>query len=80
MQEVLHDKCYNIHKTEKYFKHYNIHKTEKYFVQTRSQIKTNGTVFPKVHSIDKGLDPNLRSEIQGIKPSSTPVQSYVPTE
>ena len=46
--------------------HYNIHdgEKEKYFSQTKSQTKTSGTVLPKVHGIDKGVDPNLEQEKQ----------------
>ena len=48
-------------------------------VQTRSQTKTNSTVWSRVHGIDKGVDLNLRPEKQVIKPQSGPVQSHVPT-
>ena len=34
----------------------------KSIIQTRSQTKTNSAVLPKVHGIDKGLDPNFKSE------------------
>ena len=44
--------------------YYNINEKEqgKYLVQTRSQAKTSGTFLPKLHSIDKGKDPNKRPE------------------
>ena len=47
-------------------KYYSIHETkqERHLVQTRSQTKTNDTVFLKEHGIDKGVDPNLKPEIQ----------------
>ena len=46
----------------------------------KSQTKTSGTVLPKLHGIDKGVDPNLRPEKQEIKPLSTLLQSHAPTE
>ena len=56
-------------------------KTKKrYLIQTRSQTKINGTILPKVHGIDKGVNPNVRPEKQIIKPVVTPVQSHVPTK
>ena len=44
--------------------YYNIHEAEKerYFSQIRFQTKTSGTVLPKVHGVDKGVDPNLWPE------------------
>ena len=49
MQEVLQAKYYIIHET----------KQERYFVQTTFQTRTGGTVFTKVHGIDKGVNPSL---------------------
>ena len=34
----------------------------------RSQAKTSDTVFPKVHGIDRVMEPNVRPEKQIIKP------------
>ena len=45
----------------------------------RCQDKTSGTILPKEHHIDKGVDPNVRPEKQIIKPVVKP-QSHVPTE
>ena len=57
MQEVLHARDNNIHETEQ----------DRYFVQTRFQVKTSGTVLPKVHTIDKGVYPYLKPVIQVVK-------------
>ena len=46
----------------------------------RSQGKFSGTISPKVHGTDKGVDPNVRPEKQIIKPLFILVQSDVPTE
>ena len=40
----------------------------KYLVQTRSQAKSCSITLPEVHSIGKGLDPNILMEKQAIKP------------
>ena len=45
-----------------------------------SHAKTNGTVLPKVHGIDKGVDSNVKPNKQIMKPLVTTVQSHVPTE
>ena len=63
MQEVLHASYYNIHENEQ----------KKYMIKTRSQARTNGTILPKVHGVDKGVDPNVQPE-----PSSKS-QSHVST-
>ena len=62
MQTMLHTRYYNINEEEQ----------GKYLVQIRSQAKTTGTILSKVHSIDKGIDPNLRLKKQVIKPIVTP--------
>ena len=49
-------------------------------IQTRSQAKTNGSILPEVHGVDKGVDPNVKPEKQIIKPLVTPVQLHVHTE
>ena len=69
MQEVLHARYYNIHEN----------KQKRYLIQTRSQAKTSGTVLPKVHGVDKGVDPNVQLEKQIKWPVVAP-QSYVSTE
>ena len=63
MQEVLHARYYNIHDNE--------HK--RYLIQTRPHIKTSGIVLPKVHGIDKAVDPNIQLEKQMMRPVVTPV-------
>ena len=52
MQNVLKSRYYNISEKEQ----------GKYLVQTRSQAKSSGIIFPEVHGIDKGTDPNVRPE------------------
>ena len=52
MQEVLHASYYNIHETEQ----------KRYLIQTRSQARNSGTILPKVHGVDKGVDPNERNQ------------------
>ena len=69
-QEVLQVKYYNIHENEQ----------KRYLFEMRSQAKTIETVLPKVHAIDKGVDPNVRPEKVIIMPVVTSVQSHVPTE
>ena len=61
MQNVLQTSCYNIGKRGQ----------GKYLVQTRSQTKTSSIILPVVHSIDKGIDPNIRLEKQVKKPVIT---------
>ena len=58
LQEVLHIRYYNIHENE--------HK--RYLNQTRSEAKSSGVVLPKVHGIDKGVDPNVQLEKQMTRP------------
>ena len=69
MKVVLHTVFYNIHEN----------KQKKYLIQTRSQAKTSGTVLPKAHDIDKGVDPNIKPEKQIIKPLVAP-KLHIPTE
>ena len=63
MQEVLHARYYNIHENEQ----------KRYLTQTESKAKTS---LPKVHGIDKGVDPNVQLEKQMIRLVVTPVQSH----
>ena len=58
MQNVLHSSYYNIGERRE----------GKYLVQTRSQAKPSGITLPKVHGVDKGIDPNIQPEKQVIKP------------
>ena len=51
---------------------------KRYLIQMRSQVKTSGTILPKVHGVNKGVD--ARSGKQMIKPLATSVQSHVPAE
>ena len=57
MQDVLLSKYYDISKE----------KIGNYLVQTRSQAKSSSIRLPDVHSIDKGLDPNVLPEEQVMK-------------
>ena len=61
-------------------RYYNINEREqgKHIVQTRSQAKTSGTILSKVHSIDKGIDPNVKPEKHVIKPVVTPQTHILP--
>ena len=61
MHNVLQTRYYNI----------NERKEGKYLVQTRSQAKSSGITLPEVHGVDKGIDPNILPEKQGIKPIIT---------
>ena len=65
--KILHAKYYNRHEAKQEF----------YLVQTRSQAKPSDTLLPKLHSIGKGVDSNLKAEKQVVNPLSTPVQSHV---
>ena len=56
MHNVLHEK------------YYNIGKSERYLVQMQSQTKSSGVKLPKVHGASKNLDPNIQSEKQTTKP------------
>ena len=67
IQNVLHTRYYSIN-----------HKEQRKLVQTRSQAKTSGTFLLKVHSIDKGIDPNIRLEKQVIKPVVTSQMHTLP--
>ena len=49
-------------------KYYNIGKTEKYLVQMWSQTKSSGVNVPEVHGMSKYLNPNILTEKQNIKP------------
>ena len=40
-------------------KYYNIGKTERYLVQMQSQTKSSGIKLPEVHCMSKNLDPNI---------------------
>ena len=48
-------------------KYYNIGKTEKYLVQMWSQTKSSRLKFPEVHGVSKNLDPNIPPEKQIIR-------------
>ena len=58
--------------------HFSKNKKEqgKYLVQTRLHVTTSGTILPKVHSIDKGIDPNVRPEKQLVRSVVTPLDTY----
>ena len=48
-------------------KYYNIGKSERYLVQTQSQNKSSGVKLPDIHGVSKSLDPNIQPEKQNIK-------------
>ena len=56
--EVLHANYYNIHE----------HVQKRYLIQTKSQARTSGIILPRVHGLDKGVDPNIQPEKQIIRP------------
>ena len=58
MQNILQSRYYNRGKERE----------GKYLVQTRLQAESSGISLSEVHGIGKGLDPNIRSEKQVIKP------------
>ena len=60
MQEVLYVNYYNIHENEQ----------KRYMIQTTSQARIIGTILPNVHSVDKGVDPNIQPGKQINKASS----------
>ena len=45
------------------FDKYNNFGNEKYLIQMHSQAKTSGTKLLEIHGVEKGLNPNLRPEI-----------------
>ena len=58
IQEVLYARYYYLHENEQ----------KSYLIPTRSQAMTSGTILPKVHEVDKGVDPNIKPEKHMIKP------------
>ena len=47
--------------------YYSVGSDNKYLIQTHSQAKANGVKLPEVHSVDKGVDPNIKPERQILK-------------
>ena len=43
-------------------KYYSVVKESRYLVQTCSQVKDKGIKLPEVHSVDKGVDPDIIPE------------------
>ena len=41
--------------------------SHKYLIQTHSQTKDSGIKLPEVHGAEKGVDPNLRPEMDSEK-------------
>ena len=56
MHNILHEK------------HYNIAKSEKYLVQTWSETRSSGIKLPEVHGVSKNLDTKIQPEKQNIRP------------
>ena len=48
-------------------RYYNIGNESRYLVQTRSQAKDRGIKLPEVHSIDKGINPDIKPEREVLK-------------
>ena len=48
-------------------RYYNVGSDNKYLIQTHSQAKASGIKLPEVHSVDKGIDPNIKPERQMLK-------------
>ena len=61
MQSILQSRYYNLGEGN----------LRKYLVQTRLQVKSSGIKLPEVHGVGKGLDLNIQSERQVIKPILT---------
>ena len=59
MRNILHERFYNIRK---------VRAEDKYLAQTRSQSKSSGINLPKVHGLDKSINPHVRPEKQTLKP------------
>ena len=55
MHNILHEK------------YYNIGKSEKYLIQMYSQTKSSGIKLSEVHGVSKNLDPNIQPEKQNIR-------------
>ena len=43
-------------------RYYNVGSDNKYLIQMSSQAKATGVKLPEVHTVDKGLDPNIKPE------------------
>ena len=48
-------------------RYYNVKNDSKYLIQKQSQAKASGVKLPEVHSVDKGVDPNVKPERQVLK-------------
>ena len=48
-------------------RYYNIRNESRYLVQTCSQAEDSGIKLPEVHSVDKGINPNIKPERQILK-------------
>ena len=48
-------------------RYYNIGNEIRYLVQTHSQAKDRGIKLPEVHSVDKGINPDIKPERQVLK-------------
>ena len=48
-------------------RYYNIGNESRYLVQTHSQAKYSGIKLPEVHSVNKGVNPDIKPEIQVLK-------------
>ena len=48
-------------------RYYNVGNESRYLVQTHSQAKDSGIKLPEVHSVDRGINPDIKPERQVLK-------------
>ena len=48
-------------------RYYNVGSDNKYLIQTHSQAKASGVKLSEVHSVDKGINPDIKPERQVLK-------------
>ena len=48
-------------------RYYNIGSDSRYLIQTHSQAKASGIKLPEIHSVDKGINPDIKPERQILK-------------
>ena len=65
MHNILHEK------------YYNIGKSERYLVQMQSETKSSGVKLLEIPGVSKSLDPNIQSEKQTIKPPKIDENSQI---
>ena len=55
-------------------RYYNVGSDNKYLIQMHSKAKASGVKLPEIHSVDKGVDPNIKTERQILKPPNLTAQ------